>query len=329
MNTLYEIFIMGFKRYGAEIVCSALIFISIWFFPRLRNFLKRSLRDNIPKSVNNPEAETLEDIPEEDNFAEMEDVSSDKSDGLQPPEWVNERRKEFVDPVMPLLALCFIMPFIITVSIAFFFHILNDLLLFILLGLIYLFVIILAFVVNSSIKLFISEAERGNPYAQYHIGIVYKNKKAYQLSYVWYYLSGLCGHPKGYSKAAKMEKPGLLSGAKISSWEAGTAKAEALRMFDELKQKRAEAFEYYRSKAWSGDSIAQYNLGYVYQKGEGTEQNDHNAYVWYFVAQLSGDRKAESRIEKLKSKLFPSQAAEAEEEAKKKFNAIQQRKLKK
>lgn len=327
MNTLFEIFIMGFKRYGAEIVCSALIFISIWLFPRLRSFLKRSLRDslNSPKPANNPKAETLEDVPEEDYYAEIETSYSGESNAVNIPEWVNERRKEFKDPSQTMLI--FLLPL----------GVINACVYFALRG--YFIAVLFSFIVcctyivlgilSLSTQFNIEEAERGNPYAQCNIGRNYYNKKSYQLSYVWYYLAGLCGYQKGYSEATKIENGGLFSGAKISSLEVEMAKTEALRMFNEIKQNRAVAFSYYRSKAWNGDSLAQYNLGYVYQKGEGTEQSDYNAYVWYSVAQLSGDWKAKSRLEKLKSKLFPSQVAQAEEEAKRKFNAIQQRKKQK
>lgn len=335
MNTLFEIFIMGFKRYGAEIVCSALIFISIWLFPRLRSFLKRSLRDslNSPKPANNPETEILEDVPEEDYYAEIETSYSGESNAVNIPEWVNERRKEFDDIDWNASIITASLSVIATISsigiCKVFFPSVDEGLMFLVMIMIMMITIMCVTMwVNKNVQL---EAERGNPYAQYYIGRMYRHprKKAYQLSYVWYYLSGLCGYPKGYSEATKIENGGLFSGAKISSLEVEMAKTEALRMFNEIKQNRAVAFSYYRSKAWNGDSLAQYNLGYVYQKGEGTEQSDYNAYVWYSVAQLSGDWKAKSRLEKLKSKLFPSQVAQAEEEAKRKFNAIQQRKKQK
>ena len=72
-------------------------------------------------------------------------------------------------------------------------------------------------------------------------------------------------------------------------------------------------------------------LGIVYvgENGEDIEQNNYLAYVWYSVARLSGDRKAKSRLQELKSNFYPSQIAQAEEEAKRKFNAIKQRKSKK
>src|SRR6266498_3874728 len=49
---------------------------------------------------------------------------------------------------------------------------------------------------------------------------------------------------------------------------------------------------WYQEAAERGDNIAQYNLGCLYEKGEGTEKNLEKAFYWYQKAAENGNIEA-------------------------------------
>ena len=51
-----------------------------------------------------------------------------------------------------------------------------------------------------------------------------------------------------------------------------------------MTQDYAEAVKYYLKAAGQGFAKAQFNLGLCYAKGEGTTQNDLEAYIWLSLA---------------------------------------------
>jgi len=55
------------------------------------------------------------------------------------------------------------------------------------------------------------------------------------------------------------------------------------------KQKDATALAQLRAAAQSGDANAQYNLGVMYDLGQGVPQNDAQAAYWYRKAADQGD----------------------------------------
>lgn len=333
---LYDVFIDGFKKYGAEIICAVLLFVSVSMFPRLKRFLKKSRYEflNKTESPESYESEVLEDIPEGEYSSETEDKGKVEANVIRIPEWISNKRKEFTSPRardLRILGAIFVLQIC---GAAFLVLILpenarGDGVYIAITGVILIIWIIILSV--ASVRLFrvqayIVAAERGNADYQLRVGAMYYDSKNYRLSYMWYCLADMCGNEKARARLNAMENGGAFSGAKISPSEAEIARAEAQKMYDEITRNRAAAFEYYRSKSWKGDSTAQYNLGYVYQHGEGVQQDYYTAYVWYSVAMLNGDWDAKSRLKQLESKLFPPQIAQAEAEAKRKFNAIRQRK---
>ncbi len=396
-----EIFIEGFKKYGAEIVSLVLMGVSLWLFPSLRRFVKESLLRTIDKIFGksrppqNNEAETWEEIPEE--------AVEDNGNIAEIPKWFKKRRKkekrvnvtkdgvialfllclglftlivslwkldlinliEFLVLVLSVLGGCFwtivicgfiwaglsddsgrsvlfalfVGVFILGAFFADFSRILPKLsesfysieflnllwLLGVFAGCAFGF---LAFRIRTrNVNAYINAAERGNAEAQYKLGVAYYKKGNYKLSYMWYHLAFLCGNDNANTAMEEMENAKDGAAAKISPLEAEKAKEEAKRKFNKIMQTKERMIEYYRIQASKGDKIAQYNLGYMYQYGEeDVQQDNYRAYVWYYVAMLSGDRQAKSRLAELKDKFFPSQREQAEDEAKRKFNAIQRRK---
>ena len=51
-----------------------------------------------------------------------------------------------------------------------------------------------------------------------------------------------------------------------------------------MPKNAAEAVKWYRKAAEQGDAEAQYNLGVMYDKGEGVPKNNVEAYKWFNLA---------------------------------------------
>ena len=83
--------------------------------------------------------------------------------------------------------------------------------------------------------------------------------------------------------------------------EQGDANAqyELGRMYDNgegVPQNYVEAAKWYRQAADQGDAMAQNNLGVMHYKGQGVPQNDAEAFRWYRLAADQGDATAQSNL---------------------------------
>lgn len=68
------------------------------------------------------------------------------------------------------------------------------------------------------------------------------------------------------------------------------------------EQDDMQAFNWYYNAADQGDVNSQYNLGVMYAKGRGVKQNFTESFHWYKQAALSGDARAQSTIAMMCSK---------------------------
>ena len=66
-----------------------------------------------------------------------------------------------------------------------------------------------------------------------------------------------------------------------------------------MAQDYAEAVKWYRKAAEQGHAVAQYNLGWCYDKGKGVAQNQSEAIKWYRKAADQGDTDAKEALERL------------------------------
>ena len=64
-----------------------------------------------------------------------------------------------------------------------------------------------------------------------------------------------------------------------------------------------KAVEWYQKSAERGNSIAQNNLGYMYENGQGVIQNYTKAIEWYQKAAKQGNTTAKKNLESLRKKL--------------------------
>ena len=74
----------------------------------------------------------------------------------------------------------------------------------------------------------------------------------------------------------------------------------------------AEAVKWYRKAADQGNAKAQSNLGLMYAKGEGVPENFVHAYVWWSMAKTQGHKGAKGNLEILKPQMTKQQIAEAQ-----------------
>jgi len=100
--------------------------------------------------------------------------------------------------------------------------------------------------------------------------------------------------------------------------EAGDAEAQSNLgfMYDTgqgVEQDFKEAVEWYQKAADQGDVKAQYNLGLSYGKGKGVEQNTVTAYAWWNIAATNGHQDAKKGLSQLAKIMTPAQIAKAVE----------------
>ncbi|AIZ56720.1 Sel1 repeat protein [Candidatus Methanoplasma termitum] len=113
---------------------------------------------------------------------------------------------------------------------------------------------------TKSFELHKSSAEKGDPFAQYKLGLLY--------IYNW-------------SVGIRTEKG-------IEMISAGGLKTDG-----------AEGIKWLKKSAENGVTKAQFMLGHFYQYGGSVEKNEKEAEKWYRLAAEGGDRDAESRLRSL------------------------------
>ena len=74
----------------------------------------------------------------------------------------------------------------------------------------------------------------------------------------------------------------------------------------------AEAVKWYRKAADQGHAKAQFNLGFMYHFGVGVPENHVRAYVWLSMAKTQGNELANNIIGKVKNLMTKQQIAKAQ-----------------
>ena len=75
----------------------------------------------------------------------------------------------------------------------------------------------------------------------------------------------------------------------------------------------ADQLSDFRTKAEQGDAEAQYNLGLMYDKGEGVLEDSVTAYAWCNIAAVNGHELAKSQKLNLAKNMTPEQIAKGQE----------------
>ncbi|MDA8919978.1 sel1 repeat family protein [Porticoccaceae bacterium] len=77
----------------------------------------------------------------------------------------------------------------------------------------------------------------------------------------------------------------------------------------------AEAVKWFRKAADQGLAVAQFNLGNMYFNGDGVPESNIRAYVWWSMAKTQGDADAAVNIDILKPQMTKQQIAQAQAQA--------------
>jgi len=116
-------------------------------------------------------------------------------------------------------------------------------------------------------------AERGNPWAQYSLGMLYGEGQ---------------GVVQDYAEAVRWFKLANVHGVA----DAQTALGTMFSRGDGVPQNDFEAINLFRLAAKQGHSLAHWQLGGAYQLGKGVEEDPFKAHMWYNIASANGDEMA-------------------------------------
>ncbi len=74
----------------------------------------------------------------------------------------------------------------------------------------------------------------------------------------------------------------------------------------------AEAARWYRKAANQGEADARFNLGVMYSEGQGVPQDYAQAHMWFSLAGAQGDKQAAKQRDIVAKRMTPAQIAEAQ-----------------
>ena len=79
-----------------------------------------------------------------------------------------------------------------------------------------------------------------------------------------------------------------------------------------VPKNNAEAIKWFRKAAEQGNAEAQNNLGHMYEEGQGVTQDFVEAQMWYNLAAAKGDENARKNRDIVAGKMTPDQTAKAQ-----------------
>jgi hypothetical protein len=113
------------------------------------------------------------------------------------------------------------------------------------------------------------QAERGEPEAQFHLGLMYQKGR---------------GTPKDSRKALVWYQKAAEQGHVLAENNLGVIYAKGLGVPQDYRQ----AIYWYEKAAEQGDAVAQWNLGPIYFSGLGVASDKTASYMWLTIALDNG-----------------------------------------
>ncbi len=121
--------------------------------------------------------------------------------------------------------------------------------------------------------------------------------------------AGLAAYNQGdYATALKEWRPLAEQGDATAQFNLGVM----YNFGQGVPQDYQEAVRWYRLAAEQGYAPAQFNLGFLYDKGQGVPQDYVQAHMWYNLAAAQNQEQATSMRDGLAEKMTPEQIAEAQ-----------------
>ncbi len=117
--------------------------------------------------------------------------------------------------------------------------------------------------------------------------------------------------PQDYKKAAHWFRKAAEQGYSVAQHNLGVMYNNGQGIPQDYK----EAIVWYSKAAAQGKSSSQHNLSVIYGKGEGVPQDYVKAYMWAKLAASGGDKQSARWRDSIKSKMAPDQIADGERRA--------------
>jgi TPR repeat protein len=194
---------------------------------------------------------------------------------------------------------------------------------------------------TEAVSWFRKAANQGYAFAQNNLGYMYQNGKGvtqdYREAVSWFRkaadqgyadaqtsLGGMYrdgkGVPENYQEAAKSYRRAAVQGHAKAQYSLAYMYASG-----PTHEQFQEAEKWYKMAAEQGYFLAQCNLASMYWHGKGVPQDYKEAYIWYSIASVGGNKNAEGWRNSVKAKLFPAQITAAQEQAKVRLKQIEER----
>ena len=121
--------------------------------------------------------------------------------------------------------------------------------------------------------------------------------------------AGVKAYNRGdYATALRIMREFAEQGAAIAQFNLGLM----YNIGQGVTQDYTEAMRWYRKAADQGYASAQYDLGAMYNNGQGVTQDYVQAHMWYNLAAAQGDKLARKFRDYLAKQMTPTQVAEAQ-----------------
>jgi TPR repeat protein len=130
---------------------------------------------------------------------------------------------------------------------------------------------------QAALETLMAEARKGNPYAQFSLGVLYADGQ---------------GVPQDYGQAALWLRKAAAQGNAAAQFNLGLLYEQG----QGVPQDYGQAAQWYRKAAAQGFAGAQYNLGVLYDKGQGVPQDYGQAAQWFRKAAAQGFAGAQSSL---------------------------------
>ena len=141
-------------------------------------------------------------------------------------------------------------------------------------------------------------AEKGDPVAQYSMGVTYDKGQ---------------GVPQDYRQAVAWYRKAADQGHSTAQYNLGVMYSLGQGVLQDYQQ----AVAWYRKAAVQGNAFAQSSLASSYAKGEGIPQNNVRAHMWWNISaslfSVEDGKSAARNRDLIAAKLTPEQIAQAQE----------------
>ena len=147
---------------------------------------------------------------------------------------------------------------------------------------------------KKAYKLYLLEAQRGNPFAQAKLGVLYAIglgvQKDDKEAVKWYRMAAENGDAKAQNNLAIHCAIGL-----------------------GVPQDDREAARWFSLAAKQGDAKSQLSLGIMYELGRGVSQNHVVAWAWYALAKENGEVAVQGYLDAIQKTMTPTEISMAQQ----------------